>query len=772
MRRTRLCAGLAVVVALGACGKRSQSPASEDAADDGGVEPVAQETREDAATGTSAPADTMADRAELPVFRFGPNLPLAHVQRGGGLVVDAGAPGFVKYLRFGMPELRWTLRQERDGVGVAVPERVASLEVPLTEAQAAAGVMYLGVHAPARRRLALKIDGRKAGAVELAPGWQIARVDVPEERLTAGESFVALETAGGEPPAVAWIQVGGGAPGSDAPVGPAAMRAPARYEPDTDTVVMAGDAGLIYHVHVPESARLVAAVEGEGCRVDVRAGAGDSSVEGALDSARAAVSLSLLAGRVARVELTAAGCDEVHVGQPRLTVAGAAHAAPSGPPPRYVVLWLMSGLRADRVRPFAPWARPEVPGLERLARTGTSFAPAWAQAAETRAARAALWTGRYPIRRSAQATGGKGEPGQAGKPRRRARAPSLGLEMREAGFQTVAVTAAMEPEPGFADGFDVWERVQDPTPGGDARAPAAGVDVLAQAVRHLDERYRDGPVFLLVETEDSRLPWIGHEPWLERYDPGAYEGAFARAAGLDDLAASPAGARAGGLADRMQCGHAPSDRDLGRLRAIYDTTVSYQDALLVQLVDRLAQWGILEQTLLVITSDHGQETWEDERCGHGASLRESLLGVPLLMHYPALVPAGRSVSRGAEAVDVLPTLLRILGLPAPEPVQGRSLVDATASPGYPQPMFAALGSIHAMRLGQWKIVVGRAGVPAIFDLQADPNEARNLAATHPAERRLLSDVLALHVFHRAAWNQRAWGSAANLTAAGWEALHD
>jgi hypothetical protein len=77
---------------------------------------------------------------------------------------------------------------------------------------------------------------------------------------------------------------------------------------------------------------------------------------------------------------------------------------------------------------------------------------------------------------------------------------------------------------------------------------------------------------------------------------------------------------------------------------------------------------------------------------------------------------------------------------------------------------------HAVRLGRWKLLAGRSGVAAVYDLAADPNEARNLAATHAIERRFLSDILSLQVFHRTSWNQRAWGVPANLTPAGWQQL--
>ena len=803
--------GLAVLLALawsglpgcGDCNRPDELAEVPVAPADAGAE--AADARKDA-------AEPAPDRAELPIFRLGPNILLAHAQRGEALFLDAGSAGFAKYLRFGIPALRWRLQQEREGVRVAVPERAAAIEVPLTAAQAASGAIRLGVHASAPGRIALKVDGRKAGEAELAPGWQVVAIDAEEGRLQAGANIVVVETQGAEPPGIAWLQFGSAAA---VPAERAASPAPAVFDHEADTLVLGRDAGLVYHLFVPETGRLLAAVvpaadaapaaasagadgdvvqvDGDeragGCVVRARAEAGIGSVEAALSGPRALMDLSALGGRVVRLELRAEGCERVRLQEPRMTVAGATRVGSDGERPRFVVLWLMSGLRADRVRPFAPWARSETPVLERLAQTGLSVSPSWAQSPQTQAARAALWTGRYPIRRSALGgpsapTPAGAQPGtaapaknRAGKDadkaagtRLRARAPALGVEMREAGFRTVAVTAAMDAQPGFADGFELWERVAPPAaPGaaaGAAGETAAGDAVLAQALTRLEERYREGPVFLLLETADARLPWAGHRPWLDRYDPGAYEGPFADGATLAAVDAEPRG-DAARLADLVQCDETPSERDLARLRAIYDATASYQDALLGQLVDRLAQWGIFEQTLLVVVSDHGQETWEDGRCGHGASLRESLLAVPLLLHHPGQVPGGQVHAGGAEAVDVLPSLLRLAGVPVPEPVQGRPLVEVARAPGYPQPMFAAVeGAAHAVRVAGWKLVVG-AGGAALFDLSADPGEQRSAIQERPFERQFASDILSLHVLYRARWNQRSWGVASNLSAAGW-----
>ena len=79
---------------------------------------------------------------------------------------------------------------------------------------------------------------------------------------------------------------------------------------------------------------------------------------------------------------------------------------------------------------------------------------------------------------------------------------------------------------------------------------------------------------------------------------------------------------------------------------------------------------------------------------------------------------------------------------------------------------------HAMRIGRWKIRVGVTGVPIVGDMVADPEEKRDLSASRPVERRMLTDNLGLFLALRKAWNKREWGITTNVTAAGAAALDD
>jgi hypothetical protein len=179
--------------------------------------------------------------------------------------------------------------------------------------------------------------------------------------------------------------------------------------------------------------------------------------------------------------------------------------------------------------------------------------------------------------------------------------------------------------------------------------------------------------------------------------------------------------------------------------------------------------------MLIVTADHGEELFEDKRCGHGGSLRDTLIRVPLLVHDPARFPGGTIIEdEGAEGVDILPTMLDALGAPSVD-VQGRSLVGVAQGidRGWPTPSYTSMYEYaHAMRIGRWKVRVGVTGIPIVGDMVVDPDERKDLSGSHPVERRMLTDNLGLFLGMRKEWKKSAWGVTTNVTADGAAALDE
>src|SRR6185295_16355337 len=173
-----------------------------------------------------------------------------------------------------------------------------------------------------------------------------------------------------------------------------------------------------------------------------------------------------------------------------------------------------------------------------------------------------------------------------------------------------------------------------------------------------------------------------------------------------------------------------TDHEKDHVRALYDSNVSYQDDQLGQLIEKLKAWGAWDQTLLIVTADHGDEQWEDGRVGHGGSVRETLVHVPLVIHYPPAFPAVR-ISEGTEGIDIVPTMADVLVVAFDPEWQGASLVAlANGAGGYPLLSFSSqYENAHAGRIGHWKLKLIGTQTPRLYDLARDPGEHRDVWGT-------------------------------------------
>ncbi|MFH0901295.1 MAG: sulfatase-like hydrolase/transferase [Pseudomonadota bacterium] len=671
---------------------------------------------------------------EYPLFSLVDNRLLAHFQRDGGLLAYAGSPGFAKYVRFAKPKLAFKLGASQDGRKAAVADLYASIDVPLTGEQAtAAKAVHVRILSPIARRLTLVLNGKQAATIEVpSAGWQTITIPLAAAgMLRSGENTVQLVSGKGPNPFVEWIQVGGEP--RDEP--------PTLYDAAARALVVGEKDRLVYYVYVPKDGRLIGDVRDgqQGCEVTVRAQAHDGTpVEGTLSGEGGAVDLASLGGRMARLELGARGCASLKFANAALAVPGTAPVVSRPKKPKHIVFWIMDSLRADRVKTFNPGARPEVPSFEKLAKVATQFLNTYVQGNESRSSHASIWSSLYPVNHQMIRDGATLASSLT----------TLGEAMKSAGLKTFGATANgyISKRWGFGDGWDIYRN--NIHEGGGVR----GEDVLRYALQFVEGKL-ESPTFLYIGTIDTHVSWRAKEPWFSRYDPAPYSGRFVKEASGKDVEAIATG--------KIKV----TERDKTRIIAIYDSNVSYQDDLMPKLQEKLAGWGATDDTMLVITGDHGDEQWEDGRVGHGASLRESLIHVPLVIYYPPLFPAG-TVVEGVDSIDILPTLLDVLGLPPPKEAQGESLLPLAqgVGRGYPRPAISSLYEYtHAMRLENWKVRVGGSGTPLLFDLSRDPMEKKDLAADRPVERRLLTDVFSIFLTHQREWKKWHWGVPSNVS---------
>jgi arylsulfatase A-like enzyme len=259
---------------------------------------------------------------------------------------------------------------------------------------------------------------------------------------------------------------------------------------------------------------------------------------------------------------------------------------------------------------------------------------------------------------------------------------------------------------------------------------------------------------------DTHVSWRAKEPWASKYGDPSYAGPFkveASGQAMGDVALGK---------------KTITDADKTQVIALYDSNVSYQDSRIRSIFDRLQKLGILDQTMIVMTADHGDEQFEDGRVGHGASSRDSLAWVPAILYYPPMVPAGL-VAEGGESVDIVPTVADALGV-APDPAwQGESLLPLVngVGRGYPRmSMSSKYENGHAVRIGTWKGYWAGGGKGSLYDMSKNSDEKDDVSAAHAMPLRMIADALWTLRLYNAAWKKSAWGNPANQRAAFPEAM--
>lgn len=170
-------------------------------------------------------------------------------------------------------------------------------------------------------------------------------------------------------------------------------------------------------------------------------------------------------------------------------------------------------------------------------------------------------------------------------------------------------------------------------------------------------------------------------------------------------------------------------------RGLYDGEIAYVDHLIGRVLNELRQKDVLEKTLIVIVGDHGESLGQHQERTHGFFIYETTTSVPLIIHFPSSKLGGIKINECVETIDIMPTLLQILGLPIPQEVQGKSLLPLIMKKNYREEQLAYSESyfpryhfgwseLMSLRDSRYKYI--RAPRPELYDIVNDPNEVTNL----------------------------------------------
>jgi arylsulfatase A-like enzyme len=181
---------------------------------------------------------------------------------------------------------------------------------------------------------------------------------------------------------------------------------------------------------------------------------------------------------------------------------------------------------------------------------------------------------------------------------------------------------------------------------------------------------------------------------------------------------------------------------------LYDGEVGYLDEHLGQLFDWLKAEKLYNDTLIILTGDHGEEFQEHGGWWHGQTLYQEQIAVPLIIKYPGDAQAGSAIADLVRSLDIAPTILDVASLPAPEAMMGRSLWSDTEPPAYAFAEEDHEGNVlHTLRSATYKLILANAGNPrglpteALFDLVTDPGEQQDLLSTQPEQVQTLRQTL-------------------------------
>jgi arylsulfatase A-like enzyme len=488
-------------------------------------------------------------------------------------------------------------------------------------------------------------------------------------------------------------------------------------------IVLAPGAQVDWFVEVPEDGTLVfgsgLSPRGAGVlalQIDSDGSAGSTQ---RLDAGASwndqQVSLKGVAGKIARLRFRNEGATEIALSDARVARRAGA-VVTMDEPARNVVVLLIDTLRASKVQAYYPKTRVKTPTIDAFASGGTLFERSQSPENWTKPAVASVLTSLHPATHKTKQDASK--------------LPKSALMLSEvyqkAGFETASFIANgyVSNAFGFDQGWDHYTNYIR-----EARNTNAS-NVFGEAEGWI-EKNKDGRFFVYIQTIDPHVPYDPPAKFLEMYDPQPYSGQVRNRRThlmLDDAKKNPKK-------------YTFTKRDKERIEALHDGEISYHDEYFGKFLAKLRELGLDENTIIVVTSDHGEEFQEHGSWGHGHSVYQELLGVPLMFRWPGVIPANARIGPVVSTLDIGPTVLEATGVPIPEEFEGRSLLGFMRGdwPAGPYVAFSDfLEHRRVIRGGDWKMIIRGNLSQVMFDLGNDYWEQKELdGSEHPIAQRYL-----------------------------------
>jgi arylsulfatase A-like enzyme len=393
-----------------------------------------------------------------------------------------------------------------------------------------------------------------------------------------------------------------------------------------------------------------------------------------------------------------------------LVAVGGCHSSPAPVESHNVILISIDTLRPDHLSCYG-YERDTSPQIDRFRRDAILFERAIAHAPSTLSSHASILTSALPQHHRAS---------HALKTALSAEFVTLAERLKEQGYETASFNggAQLAPVYGLNRGFDVYES---------ARGEPASADVMREDIDRFShvvgeaigwmEARRDRSFFLFLHSYEVHHPYTPDDRYLRLFEE-KNRGLLPRHISVR-------------LLERLNRGGKLDSRDLEHIVNTYDAEIRSVDDAFGTLIDYLKRAGSYDRTLIVLTSDHGEEFGEHGRVGwHSHTLFDELLKVPLIIKLPDSRQGGDTVWQLVRSIDIAPTILAALDAPIPETFDGTNLLEMLRAEPH-EPLVAISERDHprdrsvSIHTGSWKLYDGE-----LYDLEHDPTERKPVTGSH------------------------------------------
>jgi len=398
-----------------------------------------------------------------------------------------------------------------------------------------------------------------------------------------------------------------------------------------------------------------------------------------------------------------------------------------------VIFILLDAARADHFGTYG-YKKNTTPKMDKIAKEGTVFLNHYSQSHCTSNSLPQMMTGKYfahaIIKPLSRYPDNRINYSFIAEDPTRILLPDM---LKKTGWKTAGFSAHMRitKDSDFGHSFNEYYLIKDK----EAAYPNA-FRVIPEVQRWIIKN-RDEHFFIYIHLKDTHFPHKIKEEHQEFVDQNYnWHGNFKKSGSIKNPVKNP-------WDSKNYVGDIKDPKFYAYMNALYDGDLKHADKWVGNLWETVGDLGIKENTLLIITADHGEELGEHGWYSHvGTGAWDTSFHVPMIMVWPGKIPSNQRVGGFTEHVDIVPTLMELLGvqMPAGKSVDGKSMAPLIKNPDAKIRDFACAywESNKYIRTNQWMAGVFGVNRKYLFDVKQDPEEIRNLAAEKP---EILSELM-------------------------------